>query len=366
MKSSYFSRLGGLGLLLVSLSSGLLLAQGPAQAIERLEAKQQQLREREDSLRAKSQSISSAMTNTEVKDGPEKAAYDEAVASFEEASEQYETDPSPTNKSRVRNAEFKLHLAERKYRSANAELQKLEEQQDEIESELISVRRELDDISEQIPQLRQRVAEQREREKAQAAARAREKAAQAAAQESTPNNSASARAPASNAPAKPESSNNPSNKNSDERVEKLREKLAEEPAKRSVSPAATGEPIALDRDFTLLTSKAQVLTELANLQLRIGGDSLKIRSNKILNVRHFVDGKEADKNSHRFKGLGNYQYRADAKLAAGENRLRVSFSRWNIDMPAQYANEELVILMDASDRNAPKIVCFPARLAEES
>lgn len=352
MKSSYFSRLSGLGLLLVSLSGTTVLAQDPAQAIERLEAKQQQLRKQENELRAKSQSISSAMANTEVKDGPEKAAYDEAVAAFEEASEQYESDPSPTNKSRVRNAEFKLHLAERKFRSGNTEMQKLEAQQDNVESQLIAVRRELDDINEQIPELRKRAAEQRERERAQAAAaaKAREKAEQAAA------------APAPQArPA--QAANKPQPRAEPQRAESPREKPAAEAPKRSATASAS-EPIELDRDFILLTTKAQVLTELANLQLRIGGDSLKIRSNKILNVRHFVDGKEADKNSHRFKGLGNYQYRADARLLAGENRMRVSFSRWNIELPAQFADQDLVILMDASDRNAPKIVCFPASLAD--
>jgi hypothetical protein len=51
-------------------------------------------------------------------------------------------------------------------------------------------------------------------------------------------------------------------------------------------------------------------------------------------------------------------------LFTGENRLRVSFSRWNVNMPESYGNRELVILMDASDRNAPKIVCFPASLIE--
>lgn len=363
MKSSYFLRLGGLGLLLASLFSNAVLAQSPAQAIERLEAKQQQLRSREEALRGQSQSISSAMANAELTDGPEKAAYDEAAASFEEASEQYEKDPNATNKSRVRNAEFKLHLAERKYHSGNAELRKLEEQQDEVESQLIAVRRELDDIDEQIPQLHQRMEQQREREQAQAAARAREKAAQAAQANNgvTASGKAQSTQPA-NAPAKPEERNNSSEQGTDKPAEALAKRNTSNPIK----PAPTGDPVELDRDFTLLTSKAQVLTALANLQLRVGGDTLKIRSNKILNVRHFVDGKEVDKNSLRFKGLGNYQYRADAQLPPGENRLRVSFSRWNIDMPADYGNEDLVILMDASDRNAPKIVCFPARLAEES
>lgn len=345
MKSSYLLRLCGLGLLLANLISNPVLAQSPAQTIERLEAQQQKLRGREDALRAQSQAISTAMANTEQVDGPGKAVYEEAAASFEEASEQYENDPSPTNKSRVRNAEFKLHLAERKYRSGNAELQKLEQQQDDIESQLIAVRRELDNINEQIPQLRQRQAEQREREKAQAAADAREKAAQA--------RSDSAATPAT-APARPEL-----------RSSQATEKPKIAAAKQSAPTADKNEPLELDRDFTLLTNRADVLTALANLQLRIGGDSLKIRSNKILNVRHFVDGKEVEKNSHRFKGLGNYQYRADAQLAPGENRLRVSFSRWNINMPAQFANQDLVILMDASDRNAPKIICFPASLADE-
>ncbi len=359
MKSNYITRIGSLGLLLISLYGSAALAQNAAQTIERLEAKQQQLRASEEALRAKSQAISSAMATTEQSDGPGKDAYDEAVATFEEASEQYEKDPSPTNKSRVRNAEFKLHLAERKYRSGNSEMQKLEEQQDAVESQLIAVRRELDEIKEQIPQLRRRVAEQREREKAaQAAAKARENSAQAAApaapaatprEETTPaSNAVQNNAQAQSAPAN-------------------RERAEAPAAKQDTTPplAANAQPIELDRDFTLLTTKAQVLTELANLQLRIGGDSLKIRSNKILNVRNFVDGKETEKNSHRFKGLGNYQYRADATLFPGENRLRVSFSRWNINMPAEYANKQLVILMDAGDRNAPKIICFPADLVDE-
>ncbi|MFT5576531.1 MAG: chromosome segregation ATPase [Bermanella sp.] len=164
MKSNCFIRLGSLVLLLSSLYSSTVLAQSPAQAIERLQAKQLQLRADEDALRAKSQSISSAMAKTEQSDIPGKAAYDEAVASFEKASEQYENEPSTTNKSRVHNAEFKLHLAERKYRSGNVELQKLEEQQDDVETQLITVRRSLDDIDEQIPQLRQRTAEQRARQ----------------------------------------------------------------------------------------------------------------------------------------------------------------------------------------------------------
>ncbi len=335
MTFSYLVRFGAACLTLVCLLVSHTYAQGPAQELSRLESRQDVLAAKMQQLRQESQKLSEAMTNVEPADGPEKAAYEEAVATFEEASETYESEPTPTNKSRLRNAEFKLHLAERKYRSGSEELRKLEARQDEVETELIAVRRELDNIADRIPRLQQQIAQQRrEREQAQAAA------AREAAQARQASNETAAPA------AKPASVAGTQN----------------QPAPDQSATADKAEPIELDKDFVLLTDKAQVLTELANLQLRIGGDSLKIRSNKILNVRHFVDGKEAEKNSHRFKGLGNYQYRATAVLQEGENRIRVSFSRWNIDMPAEFADQEMVILMDASDRNSPRIVCYPAAL----
>lgn len=356
MKSSLISRLGGACLFIAVLASQPTLAQSPAQQLDRLEARQQELSEQQRALRQKVQSISRAMADIEPVEGPEKQAYDEAIAAFEEASESFEKDPSPTNRSRVRNAEFRLHLAERKYRSASGELQKLEAEQDTAESELIQVRRELDRVQEELPELRQRVAQQRERERAQAAARARER-------------EQAASSPRANEPqvakAEPAPGSEPK---ADARVEKLREQLADKEAggrnSQRQEPSSQSGPMELDRNFTLLTNRADVLTALANLQLRIGGDSLKIRSNKILNIRHFVDGKEADKSSHRFKGLGNYQYRAEATMKPGENRVRVSFSRWNINLPEAFGNREMVILMDATDRNAPRIICFPAELEE--
>ncbi len=335
MKPSDIIRLGKVCLLAASIVSQSALAQPSSQDLSRLQARQAELQEEIQSLREQSVSLSQQMANTEPSDGPEKAAYDEAVAGFEEASEQYETDPTPTNKSRLRNAEFKMHLAERKFRSANSQLRQLEAKQDGVESELIRVRRELERVEKRIPEMKREIAAYRERQQAEAARRA-EAEARNRAQASSDQPAAEKPIVRAEARAKPEPYNKPA--------------------------AGSKEPLELDRDFTLLTSRAQVLTELANLQLRIGGDGLKIRSNKILNVRHFVDGEEVDKNSDRFKGLGNYQYRANAILKPGENRIRVSFFRWNINMPEEFAGQEMVILMDASDRDAPRIIAYPESL----
>jgi hypothetical protein len=336
MKPSDIIRLGKVCLLAASIVSQSALAQPSSQDLSRLQARQAELQEEIQSLREQSVSLSQQMANTEPSDGPEKAAYDEAVAGFEQASEQYETDPTPTNQSRLRNAEFKMHLAERKFRSANSELRQLEAKQDGVESELIRVRRELERVEKRIPEMKREIAAYRERQQAEAARRARA--------EAEARNSAQA------------SSDRPDA--TEKRVAKVDSR-----AKPDNEPAANGnEPLELDRDFTLLTSRAQVLTELANLQLRIGGDGLKIRSNKILNVRHFVNGQEVEKNSDRFKGLGNYQYRANTVIQPGENRIRVSFFRWNIEMPEEFGGQEMVILMDASDRDAPRIIAYPESL----
>lgn len=336
MKPLDIIRLGKVCLLAASIVSQSALAQPSSQDLSRLQARQAELQEEIQSLREQSVSLSQQMANTEPSDGPEKAAYDEAVAGFEQASEQYETDPTPTNQSRLRNAEFKMHLAERKFRSANSELRQLEAKQDGVESELIRVRRELERVEKRIPEMKREIAAYRERQQAEAARRARA--------EAEARNSAQA------------SSDRPDA--TEKRVAKVDSR-----AKPDNEPAANGnEPLELDRDFTLLTSRAQVLTELANLQLRIGGDGLKIRSNKILNVRHFVNGQEVEKNSDRFKGLGNYQYRANTVIQPGENRIRVSFFRWNIEMPKEFGGQEMVILMDASDRDAPRIIAYPESL----
>lgn len=337
MKPSDITRLGKVCLLAASIVSQSALAQPSSQDLSRLQARQAELQEEIQSLREQSVSLSQQMANTEPSDGPEKAAYDEAVAGFEEASEQYEIDPTPTNKSRLRNAEFKMHLAERKFRSANSELRQLEAKQDGVESELIRVRRELERVEKRIPEMKREIAAYRERQQAEAARRARAEA------------EARNRAQASSD--QPAAAENP--------VAKAETKAKSEPDNKV---AGSNEPLELDRDFTLLTSRAQVLTELANLQLRIGGDGLKIRSNKILNVRHFVNGQEVEKNSDRFKGLGNYQYRANTVIQPGENRIRVSFFRWNIEMPEEFGGQEMVILMDASDRDAPRIIAYPESL----
>ncbi len=335
MKPSDIIRLGNVCLLAASIVSQSALAQPSSQDLSRLQARQAELQEEIQSLREQSVSLSQQMANTEPSDGPEKAAYDEAVAGFEEASEQYETDPTPTNKSRLRNAEFKMHLAERKFRSANSQLRQLEAKQDGVESELIRVRRELERVEKRIPEMKREIAAYRERQQAEAARRAEAEARN--------------RAQANN--------NQPSA--AEKPVAKAETKAKSEPDNKV---ASSNEPLELDRDFTLLTSRAQVLTELANLQLRIGGDGLKIRSNKILNVRHFVNGQEVEKNSDRFKGLGNYQYRANTVIQPGENRIRVSFFRWNIEMPEEFGGQEMVILMDASDRDAPRIIAYPESL----
>lgn len=335
MKPSDIIRLGKVCLLAASIVSQSALAQPSSQDLSRLQARQAELQEEIQSLREQSVSLSQQMANTEPSDGPEKAAYDEAVAGFEEASEQYETDPTPTNKSRLRNAEFKMHLAERKFRSANSQLRQLEAKQDGVESELIRVRRELERVEKRIPEMKREIAAYRERQQAEAARRAEAEARN--------------RAQANN--------NQPSA--AEKPVAKAETKAKSEPDNKV---ASSNEPLELDRDFTLLTSRAQVLTELANLQLRIGGDGLKIRSNKILNVRHFVNGQEVEKNSDRFKGLGNYQYRANTVIQPGENRIRVSFFRWNIEMPEEFGGQEMVILMDASDRDAPRIIAYPESL----
>ncbi len=335
MKPSDIIRLGKVCLLAASIVSQSALAQPSSQDLSRLQARQAELQEEIQSLREQSVSLSQQMANTEPSDGPEKAAYDEAVAGFEEASEQYETDPTPTNKSRLRNAEFKMHLAERKFRSANSQLRQLEAKQDGVESELIRVRRELERVEKRIPEMKREIAAYRERQQAEAARRAEAEARN--------------RAQANNT--QPSAAEKP--------VAKAETKAKSEPDNKV---ASSNEPLELDRDFTLLTSRAQVLTELANLQLRIGGDGLKIRSNKILNVRHFVNGQEVEKNSDRFKGLGNYQYRANTVIQPGENRIRVSFFRWNIEMPEEFGGQEMVILMDASDRDAPRIIAYPESL----
>lgn len=319
-----------------------------APSSQRLQQYEQQIAtitSQRDTLKQQLAQLQIAMEAAEQTDIPEKLALEKAQADFEKYSELQETNPSPQNHGRLKNAEFKLHLAERKYRKANQQLNRLEERYESIKRQLSQQRQQLTELNEKVA-AEKRLAAQSQQQRQAAALRKAEAEREAAQRElarlkremaQTNNSSSTSAAPAP--AAKPKAA-----------------------AKAAVASSNTAQPLELDDNFFLLRSAELVASEKQRLEQKLSGRGSQLRSNKILNIRHFVDGNEDNKSSHRFKGLGNYQYRAQATLDSGENQLRVSFDRWNIEIAAADGGQEYVFLMDASNRDAPRIVCYPVSL----
>ncbi len=320
------------------------------QEIEAIETQRQLLRSKLNELQNK-------MAVASDKDIPEKAALEAAQALFEQTSEDFEREPTSEHEAKFYNAEFKLHLAERRYRKANSELDALETEYESIKAELSELRQAQADAAAKIEQQKSAIASEKQRR--QNAELARAKAESEAAKRELERLRAELeereRAPAA-AAAKP------APKPAAKVQVASRSPAAAAPALTKASTKASNEPMELDDNFFLLTSASQVAAEKERLEKLLGNRGVKVRTNKILNIRQFVDGSEAERSSHRFRGLGNYQYRAEAPLAAGESRLRVQFDRWNIKLDPAHGGQDFVFLMDASDRDNPRLVAYPAKL----
>lgn len=349
--------------LIVIIFSTALTAPGAAaataeQLLRQYQREAESIESEQAAMRARLDELKQALVEAEQSGGPEKEAVEKAREYFNEASEAHEQSPNAQTEARLRNAEFKLFLAERRFRDANKEFQQLESEFESTQSKMSRLRQRLTELNRNIEQ-QQTVVERQERLRQEQELRktreelarlktqlAEEEQRKSEAAQPTASLSTESGAPATDAPAS--------------RPQSAPEAQPERPQATAHSRPDT--PLELDRNFFLLATPELVAQEKERLQRTLDGRRLNVRSNKILNVRYFEDGAEAGNASYRFEGLGNYQYKTEAALKPGENRIRVQFDRWTVHLDDSVPAGKYVFLMNAADSGNPRITCYPVAL----
>lgn len=364
------------------------------------------------SLQAEQSSAQAALDEVSNLDSPEKTALDTAQQMLDDANAVFSADPSPENKSRLKNTEFKFALAERKFKKANEQFAGAEQAAAEIAPKLAAAQQQLTtlitslaaqqvtlektQVTEQkrrneesllkqqaaaaeIASLRAELEQQKRQEqarklaeqqrlnaeaeaKALAAEQARQKAtaAQAALANLKPTAKPSAEQAAAAKPAAPTSV--------------VETATAPQTAVPKLVPAVTQPAIqsAIQLDPTavaaanktsgvlFLSSKQQVQAEESRLQQAIKDANKKKGYNRILNIKSVAS---TESTAHTLRPLGNEQYRGKATIDAGDNIFSIGFNSWPQTVKST-DNNTYIVIFDRSNPKQPRLVYYPENLSD--
>lgn len=353
--------------------------QSAATAQQKLTALQGQLQQKQADLTNYQQELAAAKAAREPmqsSSGPEKDKLDKAASALAEAQATYEADPSDTNQARVKNAEFKHALAERKYKKANEEVFELDEKITSLSKQVTATSAEVTALNQKVAQQKMAVEKARTAEvaakqareaeelrmKAAAAEaetarlkqemerREREEAARKAAELAAAQKAAAAKkaavakpaAPAIPAPAAPAVA-------------------AAAPKSTAAAPAAP----AKDDPVVLLTTKEAVVAEQQRLETILASEDKSRKGfNKILNVKPVAaDGSAGPSEANSLQALGHNQYRGIARLKGGKSMFVIGFNKWVETVPGS-GSQDYIVVLDLSDEAKPHLVYYPESLAK--
>ena len=284
----------------------------------------------------------------EQQESPEQAGLDQAAQELATAQAAFQANPSEEAKAVVSNAEFRLALAERKYRKANEALFTLKDQLNELTDRSERNATSLNQLAARITaqqqaisalssdQLRQERALRQQRERELATVREQLAAANQEIARLQDELIAATTAP-------PEL------------------ELEPEPAPPAATPAAAAAPVApaTTEPGMLQLSREQLAVEEARLAALLQTpDPRRGALDKIVNLRN-ADG-SGKSQSIFLKPLGYEQYRGDHNLSPGEFVFSVGSDSWQ---QAISANGRYEFILDLSDSNQPRLLYFPASLA---
>lgn len=303
---------------------------------------------------------------------PEKDALTKTLSDRDAAAAKFAADPTAGNKSKLKNLEFKVALAERKYKKANSQQAALQSDIKQLSNDVDSTSKEIVTLTaaisaQQIAVEKARSAQaawqqsqqvQREKDKAAAAeaelAKLRAeieqtKLAEQAAKEAAAKDAAAAAAAAAyTVPSAAVATDSPKIVGSADNADVQR--IAE----RNTNDAPATDPTKL-----LLTTKEEVAVEQARLEKAIaaaGGS--KTKTNKILHIKSVIQGNKIRKSdSNSLRALGSDQYRGNATVRAGDTIFVVGFNRWREKVPGT-ADTKYTFILDASDKKSPRLVYF--------
>lgn len=289
--------------------------------------------------------------------GPEQAELDAARREVEEARAALESSPGGDSEARLKNAEFKLTLAQRKAGKESPETSALADEIDALRERRSSQQQQIASLDQQIEtqasragQLQQRLAEERSKREQQARELARSRAeaeqaqqeierlkallAQRESEEKAPTPApAVVSTPVAAAPAKAAAA------------------LAKAtPATRAATSAAS------DSGPRRLTSQRDVLDALRTVEQHLAGADTRRSSrgvNEILHVKRLQNGREVDKSRVTLIALGASQFRGNEQLQPGQYELVLGLHHWPVTL-AGGEGGDTVFLLDYSG-DAPRL-----------
>ncbi|MFQ3324467.1 MAG: hypothetical protein ACI90U_002294 [Pseudomonadales bacterium] len=287
---------------------------------------------------------------------PSDDAYEEAKANSAATEDELSADPSRSNQAKVDNAEFKLLLAERKYKKNNKELFDLEKEQKQLSTLLVSNNRRNEEISGLLESLTAIVASMQANEvKAnKAAAEARSKQQQL---------------------------------DSEREIIRLREKLAQREAEaiaaamaelaeqeaeakaeaaaeqQAMAAEASAEPEAIEYQQVFVASdKAMAIKAMASYDAGASADGKKGRSSKIINIKNYRNGNLVNQSSKSLKNSGNRHYKTIVQLRTGKIAFVIGSTRLEGNIESTKDRDIYIALLDTRDMSKATMTLIPTAL----
>ena len=296
------------------------------------------------------------------KPSPEQADVVAAQQALAAARTAQQTNPGPDSEGKVRNAEFKLKLAQLKYDKANNGIEDLKDEIDHLNTQVDAKQRQLKALSTQAAQQaqaqQQKLAEERQKRQEQSEALARAKQEAEAAQQEIQRLKAAlaaqeaAKAGKTGAPAAAPKPAAP--------------KIADTP-KPMLAPAkaaqgAAAKPGAIPASgLVKLNAQAQVLHALqATSELAGKAERGESEASLILYLKR-PGSKTTNKDKITLRALGNGQYRGDAHVDAGSYEAVLGFNHWPVQFSAGESGD-MTFLCDYRNKNTARLLVYPSAL----
>ncbi|MET0377495.1 MAG: hypothetical protein ABW049_00785 [Spongiibacteraceae bacterium] len=289
---------------------------------------------------------------------PEQKELADARRIVDEARAAYKAAPNADSESKLKNAEFKATLAERKYDKANADVSALVSEIDGLKQQSAAKQRQLKTLQQQAaeqaaapkvvaadPRQQQRLADERARQKQQEQELERTRQQNDASQKEIERLKALLAAKETTSTAAPLVKAVPAAATS---------AAAATIAAPVVAKAAT--PTAAADGPRQLGTTAEVVAELQALAQRLPSDNRRTKeTNEVVHFKLQQGGKDVDKSMVTLKALGGSQYRGKATLDAGAYEVVLGANRWKTAISGISSKTEFVVLLDSSNAAKPKL-----------
>lgn len=332
-------------------------------------------------LQAEHSAAQAALAKASSLDVPEKTALDAAQQMLDEALAVFNAEPSPENKARLKNTEFKYALAERKFKKANKQLASAKQTAEQAATKLTAAQQQLAALTtslaeQQLTLEKTEVAEQKRRNEEnllqqQAAAaeiarlkaeleqqKRREQARQQAEQQRLKAEAEAKALAAAQAREKAAAAQ--------AALTNVAITASEEAAATTFTtiPITTAEAAATSKQAGIIFLSARELVQAEELRLQQALQAPGNKSkdyNKILNIKTVEAN--AKSMAYQLRPLGNEQYRGKVTLQAGDNIFSIGFNSWPQTVQDNGDNSYIVIF-DRSNPEEPRLVYYPESLSD--